>query len=95
MKRLIIPTLFVFLLGSCSTKQNPLCECIQKSEALNALSNELLYSDTTTEQDLEKLIALRYSIDSICEPFKMMGPEELYKMRNECLDQEMLEVMEE
>ncbi len=91
MVRLFVPILL--LLASCSSETNPLCECIQKSEALNYMSHELLFDDSTTAEEQDKLFALRKEIDSICEPFKMMGPEELYKMRNECLDDEMIEMM--
>lgn len=42
-----------------------------------------------------ELFALRLEIDSVCAPFRMMGPEELYKMRNECIDPELLKMNQE
>jgi len=83
--------LFVGLLFSCS-RTNELCHCIEESEALNNLSNELLYLDSIPKEKQEELFALRKRIDSLCSPFQEIGTEELYKMRNECIDEELLKV---
>jgi hypothetical protein len=95
MKRIVLLTISVFCLSACSTKTNPLCECIQKSESLNNLSSEILSSEIVSQEKQKELFRLRKEIDSVCAPFKMMGPEELYKMRNECIDEEMKKVTEE
>lgn len=84
--------LCVLLISSCSSKSNPLCECVEKSEALNEMSNSLLFEEQVTEDQQQALFALRKEIDSLCEPFKMMGTEQLYELRNECIDPELLEL---
>ena len=95
MKPLSIAAIAVLFLSACSTETNPLCECIQKSEALNSLSQDVLDMETVSKEKQDELFQLREDIDSICAPFKEMGPEELYKMRNECIDDEMKRVTEE
>jgi hypothetical protein len=95
MKRIFAALAIVSVMSACSNELNPLCDCIQKSESLNNLSSDILALETVSQEKQEELFQLRKDIDSICAPFKMMGPEELYKMRNECLDDEMKEVATE
>ncbi len=90
MKRLSVLGLLLMLL-SCS-RSNELCHCIEESEALNTLSNELLYADEVSPEQQDELMRLRKHIDSLCAPFQNIGTEELYKMRNECIDQELLDM---
>jgi hypothetical protein len=90
MKRLTVLALFFSLL-SCS-RSNELCHCIQESEALNKLSNELLYAEEVSPEQQDELMRLRTHIDSLCAPFQNIGTEELYKMRNACIDQELLDM---
>ena len=78
--------------SACKSKSNLLCECIEKSEALNEMSNILLFEEQVSEEQQNALFALRKEIDSLCEPFKMMGTEQLYELRNECIDPELLEL---
>jgi hypothetical protein len=95
MKSFSLIAIAVLFLSACSEKTNPLCECIQKSEALNSLSQDILDMEIVSKEKQDELFQLREDIDSICAPFKEMGPEELYKMRNECIDDEMKKVTEE
>ena len=86
---------FLFSLAflmACSSEKNPLCNCIEKSKALNDLSNSILNMEVVTEEKENELHTLRKEIDSICKPFHDMGPEELYEMRNECIDPELIEM---
>jgi len=92
MKRSLFASALVFSLAACSNETNPLCECIQKSEALNNLSTEILAMEVVSKEKQEELFQLRKEIDAICAPFKMMGTEELYNLRNECIDEEMKKV---
>ena len=48
--------------------------------------------EVVSKEKQEELFQLRKEIDSICAPFKMMGTEELYNLRNECIDEEMKKV---
>lgn len=89
--RILFFSFLVFLSTACS-RTNELCHCIQESEALNKLSNELLYADEVSPEQQDELMRLRKHIDSLCAPFQNIGTEELYKMRNECIDQELLDM---
>lgn len=87
--------LFV-LLGSLAmmacSRTNELCHCIHEADELNKLSNELLYAEEVSAEQQAELNQLRKHIDSLCAPFYEMGPEEMYKMRNECIDQDLLDM---
>ena len=54
------------------------------------MSQSLLGMDEIPQEKQDEILELRARIDELCAPFKEMGPEELYEMRNECIDQEML-----
>ena len=73
----------IVLLGSCNTK-NELCVCIEKGDALNQFSSELLATELVTKEQEEKLEQLRNEVNQACATFKDMGPKELYELRNEC-----------
>lgn len=89
--KLLTVLALVFALFSCS-RTNELCHCIQESEALNELSNELLYAEKVSPEQQDELIQLRKHIDSLCAPFQNIGTKELYDMRNDCIDQELLDL---
>lgn len=89
MKICVSLLLFFILFSSCNSEENPLCHCIKKADELNKLSNSILSLEVVSEEKQNELILLRQQIDSLCEPFKLMGPEELYEMRNQCIDEEL------
>lgn len=89
--RIFVFSLFLIFAASCS-RNNELCHCIQESEALNKMSNDLLYAEEVTKEQQEELFQLRKHIDSLCAPFQNIGTEELYNMRNECIDQDLLDM---
>jgi hypothetical protein len=96
MRNLVIVLFFgVLMFQSCENEINPLCNCIEKSEALNQLSSKILGMEEVSVDLQKELFALRAEIDSVCAPFRMMGPEELYKMRNECIESELLKLNHE
>lgn len=88
----------LFLLGivafifSCSNSKNELCKCIEETEKLFNLSQELLEMSDVSEEKFDHLVRLRLEIDSVCAPFKEMGTAELYDLRNACIDQDLLEL---
>lgn len=88
MKRIILPLAGLFLFACQS--ENPLCECIAKSKELSTLSQQLLSMEEIPQEKQDEILELRARIDELCAPYKEMGPEELYDMRNECIDAEML-----
>jgi hypothetical protein len=90
MKFLYVSAL-IYGLFSCS-RTNDLCHCIHEADELNKLSNELLYAEEVTPEQKQELEHVRKRIDSLCSKFYEMGPEEMYKMRNECIDQELLDM---
>lgn len=95
LKSLVVLFCALAMLQSCKNEKNPLCHCIEKSEALNQLSSKILEMDEVSADLQNELFALRLEIDSVCAPFRMMGPEELYKMRNECIDPELMKMNQE
>jgi hypothetical protein len=91
-RKVLIGTSIILILAACSQETNPLCNCVEKSKELNNFSSILLNKESITEKEQKKLFQLREEIDSICKPFHDMGPEELYNMRNECIDPELIEM---
>jgi hypothetical protein len=89
-------SLFLFaaitVLVSCSRSQNELCKCIEETEKLNKMSKELLDMSDVSKEKFDSLVRLREEMDSLCIPFKNIGTEELYEMRNECIDKDLLEL---
>ena len=75
----------IVILSSCNST-NDLCVCIEKGSELNEFSNELLMSEFVSEEQESELYQLRNEVDSLCAPFKEMGPKELYELRNACGD---------
>jgi hypothetical protein len=87
MKNRIVGLFILLFLGNSScSNSNGLCDCIDKGAELNEFSKELLNSTTVTEEQEAKLNTLRLSVDEICAPYKEMGPEELYTLREACSD---------
>jgi len=91
-KRSLLGLIVVISLMACKSEKNKLCLCIERSEDLNKLSSSILNMEIVSEAKYNELVALRKEIDSICKPFQDLAPEELYKMRNECIDPELLEM---
>ena len=92
MMRLLIATVGALTLFASCSQKNELCKCIEDSEHLNDLSFQVMQLDEVPVEKFEELQRLRNRMDSICQPFMMMGPEELYKLRNECIDPELREL---
>jgi hypothetical protein len=82
----------IMVLASCSRSPNELCKCIEETEKLNQLSQELLDMSDVSKEKFDTLVRLRFEMDSLCAPFKNMGTEELYDLRNECIDKDLLEL---
>lgn len=74
-----------FTFSGCSSDKG-LCDCLEKGNELNQLSNELLFSEEVTNEQEEQLQQLRNEVEIKCEQFKEMNPDELRKLRLSCPD---------
>lgn len=78
----------LILVACSSNKDERFCECLKVSEDLN--SEAAKYSspdfslDKTTDEDVVKLKTLTAQKDSICEPYELLGGEELRKKKEAC-----------
>lgn len=77
------------ILAACSSDRDErFCECLKVSEELN--SEAAKYSspdfslDKTTDEDVVILQSLTSKKDSICEPYELLGKEELLKKKEAC-----------
>ncbi len=85
MKKSIV--LVSLILAACSSgKDERFCECLTVSEELNteASKYEAVALDQITDQDVTTLKSLMHEKDSICEPYELLGGEELKKLREAC-----------
>lgn len=74
------------VLMACSDKDGRFCECLAISEDLNteAAKYGSVSFDKITDEDVSVLKSLMYKKDSICEPYEVLGGEELLKKKESC-----------
>jgi hypothetical protein len=83
-KSIVLASLLVLV--ACKDKR--FCECLKVSDDLN--SEAAKYSapdfslDQTTDEDVLKLKSLTSQKDSICQPYELLGGEELLKKKQAC-----------
>lgn len=85
MKKSIV--LAALLLAACSSgKDERFCECLTFSDELNseAVKYGSVSLDEITDQDVAALKSLMREKDSICEPYEILGGEELLKKKAAC-----------
>ncbi|HLU86417.1 MAG TPA: hypothetical protein VKZ44_01605 [Taishania sp.] len=83
-KVLFASTLILFACNS--NKDERFCECLKVGDELNteAAKYGSIALDKITDEDVAKLKKLTTQKDSICEPFEVMGGEELLKKKEAC-----------
>lgn len=92
----------LFLLFSCGSGDQKICECLEAGDRLNQLSAELLEGEVTPAKK-EEMLKLKQEKNRKCKEFESMGGEEMLKRKAECeMDQateeqneEMIEIQEQ
>ncbi len=86
MKKSLILLAGIFILTACKQKDARFCSCLDEAKIYNDVAHKYSStdSDQITEKELVELVALRNSKDSICQPYEMLGAEELIKLREGC-----------
>lgn len=77
------PFVLLFVLFSCGSKDQQMCDCLEAGEKLNQLSAELLVSEVTPSQKKE-MEALKADKETKCADFQTMGGEEMLKKKAAC-----------
>jgi hypothetical protein len=72
------------LLASCSSDEHKLCQCVQKGENLNKLSQEALNTSVVSKEQQVKIETLRKEMHKLCDEFKMMPTAELQQKKLGC-----------
>lgn len=71
------------LLFACNSKPKGFCDCLEKSRALNAVSNQILLGNDTQDKAHE-LIELRKEQTQACKAFELTPGPEMLKWKKEC-----------
>ncbi|MDX1651232.1 MAG: hypothetical protein R3277_01995 [Brumimicrobium sp.] len=74
---------FLFILVSCSNGESGLCECVEAGDVVNKMSAGLLEETYSKEKKAKFEEAIEYR-DSMCKPYREMGPAELAKAAEKC-----------
>lgn len=85
MKKIIVVTSLI--VAACSSaKDERFCECLSVSSDLDveASKYEAVALDKITDEDVVALKSLMHKKDSICEPYELLGGEELLSKKEAC-----------
>lgn len=78
----VLFTLLVILVG-CSPSDPQFCECLEKGDAFNKASAEVL-SDSRKKQSIQELKQLKAEKEKACADYINMSGEEMLKRKAEC-----------
>lgn len=84
MKKVLGFTLIFNLFGCSENIDNQYCSCLEISELLNEKNSELIekqYFDSIRRAEIKELVDKK---NQLCEPYKLLGGEELYNKMNDC-----------
>lgn len=73
----------LFLLFSCGSGDQKICQCLEAGDRLNHLSARLLESEVTPQLKAE-MLKLKEEKAEKCKQFESMGGEEMLKRKAEC-----------
>ncbi len=71
------------LFSACSGAPDGFCECLEKSEELNGVANQVLLGNDT-EQKAKDLIQLREEQSALCKDFEETSGPDMIEWRKEC-----------
>lgn len=76
----------LILVACSSDRDERFCDCLTTSEKLNSEAAKYGAVDLNniTDEDVASLKSLMHKKDSICEPYEILGGEELKKLREAC-----------
>jgi hypothetical protein len=84
LKQLIVISFSLAVLSACSSKDTQFCTCLNTSEQLNKLSNDLL-TTTITEAKAKKLVRLKKLKKEQCLEYVHMDGEAMFERKKACL----------
>ena len=85
MKKLTLTVVLAssFLIGCSSGAPDGFCECLEKSEALNAVAQQVLLGNDTQEKG-QDLMRLREEKAEMCQDFEASSGADMIEWRKEC-----------
>lgn len=83
MYKLVIALGLVVTISACESKDKQFCDCISISKEFNELTQKRL-AGNLSEEELTKAKELQAQKDSVCEPYEMMGGQEMLKKKAAC-----------
>ena len=81
MVKLVIPVLFLVVACSGST---PFCDCIQKGEELNQLTERTLSEGVISAEEANQIKQLKSEKDNLCKEYQTMSGQEMLKLKQAC-----------
>lgn len=85
MKKSLIIISVLFMLFSCSSKDEQFCKCMKAGEELNAFSSSLKYKDiVSAEQVKKKMLNLRKALKKECKNYQKMSGDKMLKLKEAC-----------
>lgn len=77
--------LILIFLGSCSSKDPKMCECLESGEKLNQFSSEIMMKEINAS-DAKKMQTLKADKTKKCADYQEMSGEEMLKRKAECAE---------
>lgn len=84
LKQVVILSFSLIVLSACSSKDTQFCTCLNTSEQLNELSNDLL-TTTITEAKAKKLVHLKKLKKEQCLDYVHMDGQAMLERKKACL----------
>lgn len=82
MKKILFATL---ILVSCKSAPEGFCDCLEKGESLNRITNEVLSGDLSDAKK-EEMLQARKEKEKSCQPFINAKGKEMREWQKECED---------
>lgn len=73
----------IFILFSCNTHDQKMCDCLDASEELNKFSAKMLTKEAS-EKDIAEMKKLRTTKSKKCFEYQVMSGKEMLKRKAEC-----------
>jgi hypothetical protein len=83
LKQVVILSFSLIVLSACSSKDTQFCNCLNTSEQLNKLSNDLL-STTITEAKAKKLVHFKKLKKEQCLEYVHMDGQAMLERKKAC-----------
>ncbi len=83
MSKYFFASAFVFLLFSCSHKDEQFCDCLKAGEELNEYSSKL-FDEVITPEIQKKMQELKAKKTTACKNYQKMGGPEMLELKENC-----------